>query len=688
MIQQSFHPSRLNLKVKIVLFFAAFVSLLALSAIYFYSKTNESMEKELESASVSFAQNLALNPNIKLGLVNEDKKLLDSILGTIVKQRSMLYITVQSTASNFNYVKQGDNAQQFLEFYQQHHEAISKAPLVTAVRQRVGSVRFVNVRVPILRGRSETSSPDLLLPPSEQSPFDTQNEKERSQEQLGFIDVGVSYRTVDRGMKWLGWWSGVLLGLTLVTILAFILVIFRFVIKPVEAITHRANEIAEGNLLQQVVVRSNDEIGQLAFNFNLMAERLLENTNAREQYASQLAVLNSRLETANSQLQEQFVQVLTGKRQWEATFNAMSDAVFIFDADRRLIQVNNAGKILGDRWSAVLCKEDCCLIFPQGKPESTEGCSKDCSKCPLDEVFTANKRHSFERFGPYTNQYFLATVCPMPYGDGHHCGAIAVMRDITEEKMLRVQLLQSEKMSAVGQLVSGVAHELNNPLNSVIGYTQLCLENPQFHPDLAPFLECVVSEGLRARKIVQNLLTVSRQHKPEKKLVDLNDVIQLTIDLRAYEMRVSDIEILQEFESNLPLTMCDPHQLQQVFLNIIINAEQAMLAAHGTGRLVVRTLSTPEGKIQLQFIDNGPGIPADKLSRIFDPFFTTKDVGEGTGLGLSISYGIIKEHGGQIWAQSQQGGGATFIVELPVISASVVNKLDPKPTNAGNILQA
>jgi PAS domain S-box-containing protein len=243
---------------------------------------------------------------------------------------------------------------------------------------------------------------------------------------------------------------------------------------------------------------------------------------------------------------------------------------------------------------------------------------------------------------------------------------LEIARDVSEQETLRTQLMQSEKMSALGQLISGVAHELNNPLTGILGYSQLLLMSSDLPDKTKQSLETINHEAERARKIVQNLLTFARQRKPEKKLAHINDVVGRTLDLRAYEMRVSNIDIIRHFDQNCPPLLVDEHQLQQVFMNLIINAEQAMLDAHGKGRLEVTTKWIAERKvIQISFHDDGPGIVEEYHTKIFDPFFTTKPIGKGTGLGLSISYGIVQEHGGLISVTSTQGHGTSFTVELP-----------------------
>ena len=244
---------------------------------------------------------------------------------------------------------------------------------------------------------------------------------------------------------------------------------------------------------------------------------------------------------------------------------------------------------------------------------------------------------------------------------------LCLIRDVTDQKMLQEQLIQSEKMSAIGQLVSGVAHELNNPLAGISAFAQLLLAEKRFPPDQRTAAETIYSEARRASRIVQNLLTFARQHKAEKVPTALNQVLDDTLELRGYELRVRGIDVRREYDESLPDTMADAHQLQQVFLNLITNAEQAMEQRDGHHhRLTVRTRRTGD-TMRIEVEDSGGGIPVNLIERIFNPFFTTKPTGSGTGLGLSISLGIVREHEGRIWAENVPQGGARFVVELPVI---------------------
>jgi signal transduction histidine kinase/BarA-like signal transduction histidine kinase len=264
----------------------------------------------------------------------------------------------------------------------------------------------------------------------------------------------------------------------------------------------------------------------------------------------------------------------------------------------------------------------------------------------------------------------------------------SLVRDVSERKKLDdqsrnlyQQLLQAEKMAALGQTISGVAHELNNPLATILSWAERLTEKP-LDATTKRGIEVILGEAERAARIVRNLLTFARKRQSTRAMIDLNAVVQETLSLRAHEHRLHNITVVTALASGLPQVFADAHQIQQVLLNLIINAEQAMLSANGRGSLVIRSWHDPEhDAVALEVNDDGPGVPAEMKSKIFDPFFTTKEVGKGTGLGLTVAYAIAQEHGGRIHVESPvvpadetvPPHGTSFVLELPVKGDSAPN---------------
>jgi two-component system NtrC family sensor kinase len=259
---------------------------------------------------------------------------------------------------------------------------------------------------------------------------------------------------------------------------------------------------------------------------------------------------------------------------------------------------------------------------------------------------------------------FSLNLSPMRDEQGDLTSIVAVMTDITDAAMLQAKLMHAEKMAAVGQLVSGVAHEVNNPLTAILGFADLLMENPEIPDSARKDLRVILQEAQRTKQIVQNLLSFARQMPPQRKPVQLNAILLRTVQLRAYDLNSHGIEVVERLSENLPDVIGDSLQLQQVFLNILNNAYDAVRETERPARIeIVSTLTA--NYVEVAFRDNGNGVVSPE--RIFDPFFTTKEVGKGTGLGLSICYGIVREHGGEILCQNNTGSpGATFIVRLPL----------------------
>jgi two-component system NtrC family sensor kinase len=258
---------------------------------------------------------------------------------------------------------------------------------------------------------------------------------------------------------------------------------------------------------------------------------------------------------------------------------------------------------------------------------------------------------------------FSVNLSPMRDEQGNITSIVVVMTDITDSADLRDKLVHAEKMAAVGQLVSGVAHEVNNPLTAILGFADLLMENPEIPESARKDLRVILLEAQRTKQIVQNLLSFARQMPPQRNAVQLNLILRRTIQLRSYDFNSHGVDVIEHLDDGLPDIIGDAHQLQQVFLNILNNAYDAVHDIGRTARIEIMSTKTGDA-VEVSFCDNGYGI--SHPDKIFDPFFTTKEVGKGTGLGLSICYGIVKEHGGEILCHNNADGqGATFIVRFP-----------------------
>jgi two-component system, NtrC family, sensor kinase len=371
-----------------------------------------------------------------------------------------------------------------------------------------------------------------------------------------------------------------------------------------------------------------------------------------------------------------FQVVSRSRKEWVTTFDAMQDCVSVHDTTGKVIRANVA---LARRLNTIPQKvigRYCSEIYnPAGSSQNP---------CRHTRALASESLSVEEIALPAMGGVFQISVSPWYDKNSQLAGSIHVAKDISNEKLLKQQLIQSAKMSALGELISGVAHELNNPLTVVMGHSQLLQLHQDLHERAKDNLIKINNHALRCQRIVQNLLYFARKQTPERTLCDINEILERTVELRIYELKVNNIEITRELGRNLPKTVADLNQLQQVFLNVVTNAEQEMLEAHGRGHLIIRTRTNEhKTRIIVEIIDDGRGIRESFLSEIFNPFFTTKEVGKGTGLGLSISYGIIKEHGGDIYARSRLGEGAAFVIELPIIAP-----LPKEPSSAPALMRS
>ena len=337
----------------------------------------------------------------------------------------------------------------------------------------------------------------------------------------------------------------------------------------------------------------------------------------------------------------------SGKREWERTVDAITQAICILDAQGVVRRANRifAG-LLGTAVTALPGRPWLGLLPPVWAD-------------PVMRVLADPGNTSVEvRAG---ERVLLLTAYPTTEADG---GTVLVFEDQTEKRRLQEQLIQSEKMSAIGQLIAGVAHDLNNPLASVVGFSDFLAEAGEVPPRLAEPLQVIRQEAERAATIVKNLLSFARRQEGERRLQPIKPILESTLQLLANQLMASRIEATLRVEPDLPEVEVNGNQIKQVFVNLINNGAQAIAETGHGGRIWVTAKRWLDG-VAVSVTDSGPGIPDEIAGRVFEPFFTTKPEGKGTGLGLSICQGILKEHGGRLTLEAKPGAGATFIVELP-----------------------
>ncbi len=437
-------------------------------------------------------------------------------------------------------------------------------------------------------------------------------------------------------------WQSLLLivtGIVLSSIASLLL--SKRVSKPLERLLNGTILISEGNLDHRIGIHTNDEIGRLSRSFDQMVVRL----------------------------KEQSVGIQKSEERYRLITENVSDIIFSLDDEARIIFLNQRiESITGYNRDEFIGKKFLDLLTPESREKVNDTFQRIFSEnvqssCHM-EISLTSKDGDEINFEVMLVKFLDTSGIVLYYGVG---------RDVTERRKLQEQLIQSEKLSSLGEIISGVAHELNNPLTGIMGLSELLLMEPDINSEAKQELQKILNEARRTGKIVKNLLTFARKYPPEKMPCQINEIIENVLEIRFYDILVSHIEIVRNMDAELPTTMADPHQLRQVFLNIVNNASDAMQMTDKKRVLRVST-AVKEDKIEIAFEDNGPGIPQNALSKIFDPFFTTKEAGKGTGLGLSVSHGIITEHGGSISAQSKEGEGTRFVIELPLKQISPDSK--------------
>ncbi len=372
--------------------------------------------------------------------------------------------------------------------------------------------------------------------------------------------------------------------------------------------------------------------------------------NAFDNYPIVAGRVITRFEAAHENT-ERSRAIMSSRKQWMSLIDAITDYIFVLDEEQALVKVNRTFASAIGRHPRELVGKRIKDVFGLENP------SPEILRSVLNE---GTSRTYEKKIGEEIYQISI-----FPLQEENRVLTVHLMKNITEVRRLKDQLYNADKLASIGLLVSGVAHEINNPLTGTIAYTELLAMKVTDEGILAE-LKKILDSAERCKKIVNNLLTFSRQRMPSKSLESINDIIDRAIDLRIYWLKSNNIEIVREYDP-VSTVLVDAQQIQQVMLNLLLNAEQALVntgRANPRIRFVTRS-DKANHRLVIEVIDNGPGIPSSVASKIFDPFFTTKSVGIGTGLGLSISHGIIAEHGGTIRFENAEGGGAAFIIELP-----------------------
>lgn len=357
--------------------------------------------------------------------------------------------------------------------------------------------------------------------------------------------------------------------------------------------------------------------------------------------------------------------VLRSRRELESTFNSLADLVVVCDAQARVTHSNQAFARRLRRESEEIIERPLAELVG---PDLMQWVDQTVRREEPSTHFQTQEIEDAALGGT-----FIFTISPLVGREGDQIGMVIVARDVTdqarleaERSELRDRLTQSEKLAALGQFVAGIAHELNNPLQGVLGHLELMLHAAsQSPPRFKNDLKLVLKEADRAAKIVHNLLVFAGSRRISRRRLNVSLVVSRALALRAAACASAGIDVVKDLAQKLPRVAGDSLLLQQALLNIVINAEQALAGVEGPRRIDVRTSRVGPNLVRIDISDNGPGIPPDALPRLFEPFFTTKEVGKGTGLGLAIAYGIVQEHGGELRAVNRPEGGATFTLELP-----------------------
>ncbi|MFA7382555.1 MAG: ATP-binding protein [Desulfurivibrionaceae bacterium] len=410
------------------------------------------------------------------------------------------------------------------------------------------------------------------------------------------------------------------------------LILHRLVLKPMESLISTARRWRDGALESRIELAGAREFNELAAAFNDMAGTLEKNFTELDQGKK---------------------AILTEKGKLETIVQSLADGLFVSAPDGVIISFNRAAESISGYTEDEALGLGCTELF------KTRICADACALSNTDRTIRNKETEIIAKDGRRLSVSVSSAI--LRNSEGRVLGGVQTFRDITEEKARQAMFFQAEKLAAVGRLAAGLAHEINNPLGSIVGYAKLILKDQGLSGQSRERLGIIAEQARKGSEIVRGLLDFSRQSKGDRLPVAINDLLASVLKLLAHQAGKKGVSLEAEY-TELPMIEADARQLEQVFYNLIANAVQA---ARESDRIVVKSSRPGPERVEVRISDNGPGILPEHRERIFEPFFTTKPAGEGTGLGLAISLGIVREHGGEIKVESEPGHGATFTVSLP-----------------------
>jgi signal transduction histidine kinase/HAMP domain-containing protein len=670
----------MGLKTKFVLTISFLILLTSvILSVFLIEKQSQLIQRELEKRGESMARNLAHNS--EYGVLVESDQLLSNLMEGLFLEEEVMQVAIRNRKGAV--LADWGRTEEYRRIHRERFELPQPGTSSRAVSKQyfvAHGMEFYSFSCPIKTTRVERSKEEVGI-------LEDNRDVTATEEVIGTASVGLSLQNMRREIADMTQIVVLLTVLVVAVGIALTMFLVNIFIKPVKRLVYATERVASGNFSQMVNVTTKDEIGTLASSFNRMIASLQESRQKIEEYNRTLE-RKVRERTAELEKTTRLLQVEYDRL--EAIINSPNLGIVIEDMDCNIRFMN---KFLIETFGNQI-GEKCYRKFKDR--------DRKCPVCPIDEILVKGKKtFTYLDQDAFGHHYELsASLFQDEKGEQY---ILETMRDVTAQKKLetqvqeytrnlektnrelesalkslketQVQLIQVEKMAAVGQLAAGVAHELNNPLGGILGYSQFALEKinqkpsgqfgPQDTADFLQYLQDIEQQTKRCRSIIQNLLKFSRSSRKEEfESTDLNQVVNETLTFTRHQVERSKVHLSLNLQENLPPISGHPSQLQQVFTNLILNAVQAM--PQGGSLTISTVLRQDEDKIHVSFADTGQGIARENLDKIFEPFFSTKKVGEGTGLGLSVSYGLIRNHGGEIKVTSEAGRGTVFTVVLPV----------------------